>query len=216
MTVRRDGCPKRFIALTLTFIHQILQDKMPSQQPSWQEFFNACLRNRLDAEKFRTLVEAFQLKTFMPSGRHLISVLLTEGRKPSLVDPRVPLYARELLHLGSCSAADVLYSMLPPPGADPAKTGVGLYDQTLPEIEGTLKPSMEALILQMLTLQIADGLLKTTGAVQGVLRSLVEWMTRFPSSSALGYLISATLNNPLAQRAIGNSSLKCKGSDNLA
>ena len=186
---------------------------MQPQQASWQDFFGACLRNRLDADKFRVLFEAFQLKTSTPSGRHLINVLLAEGRKSLLVDPRVPLYARELLHLGSCSAADVLSSMLPSLGADATKTGVGLYDQTLPEIEGTLKPSLEALILQMLTLQIDDGLLKTTGAVQAVLRSLVEWMTRFSGSSALGYLITATLRSPLAQRAIGDSTLKGKDSN---
>lgn len=181
---------------------------MQSQQHTWQEFFDACLRNRLDTEKFRSLVETFQWKASTPSGRHLINALLAEGRNPILIDSRVPLYVQELLRLGLCSAADVLSSMLPP-GEDLTKTlPVGLYDQTFPETEGTLKPSMESLILQMLTLEIYDGLLKTTEAVQAVLRSLVKWITQFPSSTALGYLVTATLSSPLAQRAIGDSSLK--------
>lgn len=175
---------------------------MDFQQSSWSTFFDACLRNRLTPKKFQTLVNAFQFKNPTPSGRQLIRVLLSEGRKSGLEDPRVPLFASELLHMKLCSAADVLASLLPPISED------SLPDQSLPEMEGILRPSIEASILQMMTLQVGEGLLKTNEAIQAVLKSLVAWMTRYPSSRALGYLIYATLSNPLAHPAISHPSMK--------
>lgn len=175
---------------------------MDFQQSSWNTFFNACLRNRLTPEKFQTLVNAFQFKNSAPPGRELIRMLLNEGRKSGLEDPRVPLFASELLHMKLCNAADVLASLLPPTAEDT------LPDQTLPEMEGILRPSIEASILQMMTLQVGEGLLKTSEAIQAVLRSLIAWMTRYPSSRALGYLMYATLSSPLAHTAIRHPSMK--------
>lgn len=175
---------------------------MDLQQASWNTFFNACLRNRLTAEKFQTLVNAFQFKNSTPSGRQLIRVLLNEARKNGLEDPRVPLFASELLHMKLCSAADVLASLLPPTSED------SLPNQALPEVEGILRPTIEASILQMITSQVHEGLLKTSEAIQAVLKSLVVWMTRYPSSRALGYLIYATLSSSLAHTAISHPSVK--------
>lgn len=175
---------------------------MDIQQASWNTFFSACLQYRLTPKKFQTLVNAFQFKNSTPSGRHLIHVLLSEGRKNGLQDPRVPLFASELLHMKLCSAADILVSLLPPTSGD------SISDQALPEMEGILRPSIEASILQMMTLQIDEGLLKTNQAIQVILKPLIAWMTRYPSSRALGILIYATLSSPLAHTAISHPSMK--------
>lgn len=175
---------------------------MDFQESSWNTFFNACLRNRLAPEKFQTLVNAFQFKNSTPSGRQLIRILLTECRKSGLEDPRVPLFACKLLHMKLCSAADVLASLLPPTSED------SLSDQTMPEMEGVLRPSLEASILQMMTLQVGEGFLKTNETIQAVLKWLLVWMTRYPSSRALGYLIYTTLSSPLANSALSHPSIK--------
>ena len=175
---------------------------MDSPLSSWGTFFNACLRYRLTPDKFQTLVNAFQFKNSTPSGRQLIRVLLSEGKKSGLEDPRVPLFASELLRMKLCSAADVLASLLPPTSEDSVR------NQALPEMEGILRPSIEASILQMMTLEVGEGLLKTNEVIRAVLKSLVAWMTRYPSSRALGYLIYATLSSPLAHAAISHPSMK--------
>ncbi|MCJ1467584.1 mediator complex subunit [Pseudocyphellaria aurata] len=101
-----------------------------------------------------------------------------------------------------CSVADVLASLLPPTSED------SISDQTLPEMEGILRPSIEASILQMMTLEIGEGLLNSNQAIQVILKPLIAWMTRYPSSRALGFLIYAILSSPLAHTAIGHSSMK--------
>lgn len=182
---------------------------MDTQKSPWHNFFNACLQKRIPPDKFRMLVKAFQSKNATPPGRQLVHALLAEGRETTFVDPRLPLYTRELLQLKSCSGADVLSAMLSPLADDGSNTGLyNAADQSLPEMEGVLKPSVEALILQMLTMQIVEGFLQTTDAVEAVLKTLVVWMTRFPGSSALGYLVSATFSSPLAQDTMGSPSMK--------
>lgn len=148
------------------------------------------------------MVNMFQFKNSTPSGRQLIRILLYEAQTNGLDDPRVPLFASQLLHMELCSAADVLDSLLPPAAED------SLPDQVLPEMEGILRPSIEATILQMMTIQFGEGLLKTVEQIQAVLRSLVAWMTRYPSSRALGLFMYATLSSPLAHAAISRPSMK--------
>ncbi len=177
----------------------------------WHNFFSACLQKRPPPDKFQIFVKACLFNNDAPSGRRLVGALVAESRKTALADPRVPLYVNELINLKLCSAADVLLSLLPPPLPDPEKVGAGMSiheDQNLPEMEGILKPTVEAMVLQALYLKIGEGLLKTKGAIAEVLMALVAWMTRFSSSIALGYLTYATLSSPLAHSVISQPSMK--------
>lgn len=153
-------------------------------------------------------------------------------------DPRVPLYINELLNLELCSAADVLLSLLPaalpplppaPPAAvpparpsssspSPSSTALGGGDgggqggermvMLLAEMEGVMRPSVEAMVLDGLSVKVGEGLLKTNSDVGELLRACVVWMERVPDSMALGYLISATLGSALAGGVLGLPSMK--------
>ena len=202
---------------------------MEPQLDTWHRFFNASLTKRLPPETFQKLVKACLLKTEAAPGRSLASALLAESRKTGLqqADPRVPLYINELLKLELCSAADVLLSLLPalpppplPPLLPPSSSlGVGAggrggeeadvgVTMMLPEIEGVMKPSVEAMVLEALRVMVGEGLLKTSGDVAELLKGCVVWMERFPGSMALGYLISAILGSPLAGGLMGLPSMK--------
>lgn len=180
---------------------------MDSEQPSWQSLFATSLLRRIPPEKFRTLVLTFQSKFDTPSKQRLIDILFRESRKTAIVDPRLQLYTRELLHLGLCDVADILNYMLQSPLADETNQEVNFNDHTLLEMENQ-PPSQEAMIFQMLITEVIQGFLKTRAQIQAVLKSLTPWVARFPGSSVLGYLISATLNNPLAQELFSHSSNK--------
>lgn len=203
---------------------------MEPQLETWHRFFKASLTKRLPPETFQRLVKACLLKTEAAPGCSLASALLAESRKTGLhqADPRVPLYINELLKLELCSAADVLFSLmpasLPPPPLQPPSSSslggggvIGLGEEAnvgttimmmLPEMEGVMKPSMEAMVLEALTVMVREGLLKTNGDVVELLRGCVFWMERFPGSMALGYLISATLGSALAGGVMGLPSMK--------
>lgn len=196
---------------------------MESQLETWHRFFNASLTKRLPPETFQKLVKACLLKTEAAPGCSLASALLAESRKTGLqqADPRVPLYINELLKLELCSAADVLFSLLPslpppppPPspslgGGEEADVGTTTMMMMLPEMEGVMKPSVEAMVLEALTVMVGDGrLLKTSVDVVELLRGCVFWLERFPGSMALGYLVSATLGSALAGGVMGLPSMK--------
>lgn len=207
---------------------------MEAQLETWHRFFNASLTKRLPPETFQRLVKACLLKTEAAPGRSLASALLAESRKMGLqqADPRVPLYINELLKLELCSAADVLFSLLPapplppPPLQPPSSSSLGVgggggggggggeqaadvgMTMMLPEMEGVMKPSVEAMVLEALTVMIEEGLLKTNGDVADLLRGSVFWMERFPGSMALGYLVYATFRSALAEGVMGLPSMK--------
>ena len=78
-----------------------------------------------------------------------------------------------------------------------------------PEMEGVMRPSVEAMVLERLSVKVGEGgLLKTKGDVGELLRACVVWMERVPGSVALGYLISATLGSALAGGVLGLPSMK--------
>ncbi len=180
---------------------------MDSEQPSWESLFAKSLLKRISPEQFQTFVKSFQSKFDTPSGQRLIDILFSESRKTRIVDPRLQLYTRELIHLGLCDAADVLAYMLPSSEADASKNKINFRDHSMLEME-TPSPSLEATILQMLIIEINEGLLNTRSQVQAVLNALRSWVAQFPGSSTLGYLIAATLNSPLAQEMFSQSSNK--------
>lgn len=180
---------------------------MDSDQPSWESLFATSFLRRISPEQFRTFVKTFQWKYDTPSSQRLIDILFSESRKTAIIDPRLPLYTRELLHLSLCNAADILDYMLPSSEVDSSNVQIRFYDHAMLEME-TQPPSLEANILQMLIAEVIQGLLKTGAEIQAVLKSLTAWVTQFPGSSVLGYLISATLNSPVAQELFSHSSNK--------
>lgn len=200
-----------------TFSYFLCKERMESQLETWHRFFNASLTKRLPPETFQKLVKACLLKTDAAPGCSLASALLAESRKTGLqeADPRVPLYINELLKLELCSAADVLISLLtalPPP---PPSSSLGGGEEAttmmmmLPEMEGVMKPSVEAMVLEALTVMVGEGrLLKTNVDVVELLRGCVFWLERFPGSMALGYLVSATMGSALAGDVMGLPSMK--------
>lgn len=198
---------------------------MESQLETWHRFFNASLTKRLPPETFQKLVKACLLKTEAAPGCSLASALLAESRKTGLqqADPRVPLYINELLKLELCSAADVMFSLLPalPPPPPSSSLGGGeeadvgttttrtMMMMMLPEMEGVMKPSVEAMVLEALTVMVGEGrLLKTNVDVVELLRGCVFWLERFPGSMALGYLVSATLGSALTGGVMGLTLMK--------
>ena len=178
---------------------------MDTEQPSWETLFATSLLRRISPDQFRTLVTTFQFRYDTPSGQHLIGILFSESRKTGISDPRLPLYTRELIHLGLCDAAEILNYMLPSSKVDSSNEELQFYDHAMLDME-TQPPSLEARILQMLITEVVQGLLKTGAQIQAVLKSLTAWAARFPGSNVLGYLISATLNSPSAQELFSHSS----------
>lgn len=178
---------------------------MDTEQPSWETLFATSLLRRISPDQFRTLVKTFQFKYDTPSGQHLVGILFSASRKTAVSDPRLPLYTRELIHLGLCDAAEILNYMLPRSKVDSSTEEIQFYDHTVLDME-TQPPSLEATILQMLITEVIQGLLKTGAQIQAVLRSLIVWVARFPGSNVLGYLISAALNSPQAPELFGHSS----------
>ena len=144
----------------------------------------------------------FHTKHTSTRGRKLADALLHEISKPALTDPRLPLYIRELLALRIISVADILWSILPPSLDLSLGEQPNFYDQNTLEIQGVRKPTIEAIMVQMLTSEIAEGSLKTTQEVLTTLKCIIAWINLFPGSSALGYLVSAFLSIDIVQGAL--------------
>ena len=187
---------------------------MDPEQPSWETLFANSLLKRISPDQFRSLVKTFQFKYNTPSGQRLIGILINESRKTNIRDPRLPSYARELIHLGLCDAAEILNYMLASLNGDSSNEEIQFDDSAMLDME-TQTPSLEATILQMLITEIIQGLLKTGPQVQAVLKSLTAWVARFPASNVLAYLISATLNSPRAQELFRHSSNQSPSSCSL-
>ena len=170
-------------------------------QSSWEQFLEACVRKRVSAEQFSLLVKTFQSKRSAPAGKDLVRILLSPKIALASEDPRIPLYVRQLLHLGACNAADVLSCL------QPQDQAVDTYDQNLLEA-GNQSTSIEAAIVQMVMTEVIGGLLKNTDEVQAILKALVPIVARYPSSVALGYLVSAILSSPLANATLTQLSTK--------
>lgn len=185
----------------------LVMDKMePSKEI--HTFFEACLRKRLSREKFRLMFITFHAKHTSTRGRKLVDALLNEISKPALTDPRLPLYIKELLALKVISVADVLWSMLPPPLDLSLGEQPNFYDQYMLEVQGVRKPTIAAIMVQMLTSDIAEGSLKTAQEVLATLKGLVAWINLFPGSSALGYLVSAFLSVDVVPKVLGQRKAK--------
>lgn len=178
---------------------------MESQGKQCQEFVDACIQKRVSPEKFRVIFTTFHDKHPTLRMRIFLHVLLTRPKNGS-DDPRIPLYVKEALRMRVVSVADVLSSLLPPPLVQPTEGQSVFYDQTMLEIGGTQKPSLQALIFHMLLVELSDGLLKTKSEVKAVLKILMPWMSLLPGSTTLGYLLSAILGMTITQEILGQTS----------
>ncbi len=176
----------------------------------WHQFFDACLRKRLPPEKFQTLFKTFNLKHDALQGRALVDVLLDVGRKVSSrhVDPRIPLYLRILLQMEGIGISDVLDAI----SALPVDNNSNVNDDqsgpiTMDPLESQ-NPRMENLILQMMTTEVPNGLVKSKEELHRILRILVKTKPNSADFDAQGYFISAILNTALAHDVLNHVSAK--------
>ncbi len=182
--------------------------KMATQE--WHQFFDACVRKRVPPQKFYTLLKTFALKHVTLPGRTLVNVLFDQGRKASSrqVDPRIPLYARELLQMQEVSVSDTLAAILPLPVDRHSNVNNDQGDQAAVDAAESQNPRLETMIFQMMTFEISNGLIKTQEGIQAVLKTLIKTKFNTANSDALGYFISAMLNTTLAHEVLTHISSK--------
>ena len=176
----------------------------------WHRFFDACLRKRIPPEKFETLFKTYNLKHDTLQSRVLVNVLLDVGRKASSrhVDPRIPLYVRMLLHMKEIGISNVLDAILSMPmDKDPTVNDLQSNPTAMDPLESP-NPRLETLILQMMTIDMSDGLVKSKEELQRILRTLIKTKPNNADSNALGYFISAILNTTLAHEVLNHVSAK--------
>lgn len=182
---------------------------MNSQPKKVRAFFEACLRKRLSPDKFKALFMTFHGQYPSLRGRKLVQSLLNDrSPEPPLIDPRLPLYIKELLSMGVIGTADVLSSLLPRPSEPPLTGQPSLDDQQILEINGVQKPTIAGLVLQMITAEVADGLLRTNQEVLETLASIVSLVSLVPGSSALGYFVAAVLSMTIVHEVLSVGSTK--------
>ena len=176
----------------------------------WHQFFDACLRKRLPPKKFRTLFQTFNLKHVALHGRTLVHVLLDQGRKASSrqVDPRIPLYVRELLHMEAISINHVLSTILLLPVDNSTNINDAQSDPMAMDAVGFQSPRMETTIFQMMTVEISNGLVKSKEELPDILRTLAKTKCNRANSDALGYFISAILNTTFVHDILNHASSK--------
>ena len=181
---------------------------MDSSSKEVHDFFEACLQRRLTEEKFRLLFVTVHGKNRSIGGQKLVNSLLNDASKPALSDPRLALYLSNLISMKVITVADVLSSLLPPPLNLSLEGQPNFYDQSMLEVQGVHKPTMLAIIIEMLTSEVSKGVLETNREVLATLKSLIAWISVFPGSSSLGYLVSAFLGTDSVQNTLSQKSAK--------
>ena len=106
------------------------------------------------------------------------------------------------------SLADVLSSLLPPPLESPSNGQNAYYDQMMLDIGNAQKPTAEALVFQVLIVEVSQGLLTSSHEVKAALKALIPWMSLFSGSTTLGYLVLAILGMTTTQELFGQASVK--------
>ena len=181
---------------------------MDSRSVTWQKFLRACLRKRISTEKFLTLVQACSKETEPPSGTILVRMFFEEAT--STDDPRLPLYLKELLHVGKCEIADILIAML---AIGTSALDVLSSASNPKEDADTLGDPNEILlsfdsILQMLTAEVNDGIIASRQDAIKTIQAMDAWLTKYPMILSLGYLIAAALGQNIIQQGLGQDSSK--------
>lgn len=170
-----------------------------------QTFFDACFRQRVDPGKFRALFTTFYDGHDVLPSKTILDALFKQNLSSGTRDPRLPQYTRELLRLRVVGLADVLCRLLPPSPQDSVNGHTSHHDQNLLEVTGTAKPTFEAMIFQMLTIEVSEGTLMSAHEAQMVLKALIPWMSRYPGSTSLGYFVSAVLGTGVGQEILAQA-----------
>ena len=182
---------------------------MDSRSRKTRAFFQACLQKRLSPEKFRSLFITFQSQKTSLHGPRLIQCLFAhEPLERTLKDPRLIIYIKELVSMRVIYVADVLSSLLPNSLHGLSRRQSDIYDQQFLDINGVQKPTIAALVLQMMTVEIGQGLLRTDKDVHQALASLIPLISIAPNSMALGYFVSAVFATNVVQNSLSLSSAK--------
>ena len=179
---------------------------MGKQAKECQKFFSACLQTRIGPEKFRVLFTTLHDRHGSLHSKDVIEALIKQTQLNSVHDPRVSQYLCETLRMRVVSVADVLSGLLPllPDGSINGQAA--FHDQTMLEIAGVSKPTFQALIFQMLIVEISEGLLNSREDVRAVLQGLIPWMLLFPGSTTMGCLVAAVLSTTIAQEVLTKAS----------
>ena len=106
------------------------------------------------------------------------------------------------------SLADVLSSLLPPPLEPPPNGQNAYYDQMMLDVGNARKPTSEALVFQVLIVEVSEGLLTSSHEVKAALKALIPWMSLFSNSATLGYLVLAILGMTITQEVFVQASMK--------
>ncbi|KAL9604923.1 MAG: hypothetical protein Q9219_000111 [cf. Caloplaca sp. 3 TL-2023] len=163
----------------------------------WHNSIQACFRNRLSADKFLSALQAAEDKYSVLPPETLAKVLLDLGCRGKFVDPRLSLYLEALLDAKTLDSS-VLLSALRKTIPD----NVAVFQSSLLDNGSSTKPSLQTIVLQLLTRKIANGLIAEDVELFWFLKTLIPWMTDFPSSVMIGFLVSATLGCPTAQEIL--------------
>ncbi|KAL8719616.1 MAG: hypothetical protein Q9225_003390 [Loekoesia sp. 1 TL-2023] len=178
---------------------------MASDPPGsdWHKCVQGYFRSRASAQKVVSAWQAFGTK-YPPLPRAtLAKELLDVGCRKDVVDPRLPIYIEALLDVKSLDVSTLLAAVQPSPPDDGT-----VFESSLLDAGDSAKPSLQTVILQLLTRKIANGIIVEDSELFCFLKHVLSWMTHFPSSVTLGFLVSATLGCPLAQEVLQGAKAK--------
>ncbi|KAL9051565.1 MAG: hypothetical protein Q9206_004654 [Seirophora lacunosa] len=123
--------------------------------------------------------------------------LLNAACRDGLVDQRLCTYLEALLESQIIDSSVLLSAILPVQPAD----GTAL-EPSLLDADDAAKPSVQAVILPLLTRAVANGFISEESELFVFLKHLLPWISRFPSSIVVGFLVSATLGCSIAQEVL--------------
>lgn len=168
-----------------------------------RKFVEACFRNRRSSQRFLDALQIYETKYPSLSSSSLAKELLDAGYRHGVVDPRLPTYLEALLDSKRLDVSTLLSAIQPPPPEDGTA-----FLPSLPDAGDSSKPSLQTVVLQLLTRKIANGYIGEDSELFLFLKKIIPWMTYFPSSILLGLLVSATLGCPAAQENLPNAKAK--------
>ncbi|KAL8987219.1 MAG: hypothetical protein Q9177_003554 [Variospora cf. flavescens] len=162
----------------------------------WHTFFIACFRKRLSSETFSSLVQFFEAKHPAPP-QVLVQNLLDAGCRDGLVDQRLCIYLEILLSSQTIDVSVLLSAILPVQPGDGTALEASLLD-----CEDSAKPSVQAIVLPLLSRVIANGSISEESELFVFMKHLLPWINHYPSSIVVGFLVSATLGCSIAQEVL--------------
>ncbi|KAL8931645.1 MAG: hypothetical protein Q9211_006817 [Gyalolechia sp. 1 TL-2023] len=164
------------------------------------KFVGACFRSRPSSQRFLDALQTYEAKYPPLSSSFLAKELLDAGYRSGVVDPRLPIYLEALLDAKRLDLSTLLSFIQPSPPEDGTA-----FSSSLLDAGDSAKPSLQTVILQLLTRKIANASIREDSELFLFLKSVIPWMMYFPSSIMLGFLVSATLGCPVAQEILPNA-----------